>query len=442
MDYEESVAYLYRLGKFGSRPGLERVARLLARLGSPHQNLNIIHVAGTNGKGSTCCYIAEVLQAAGYRTGLYSSPHLQSVRERIRVNGDMIDRVTFAAMITDLREIVDEQVRLGEEHATYFEILTAAMYAHFARVGVDFVVQETGLGGRFDATNVVPAPLVAVITNIDLDHTEVLGETVAQIAREKAGILKEGSRAVASDSGPESLRVLTGISRNRGVPLAVLREDGTGDTPRFHLCDLHQDGAAFCYCGERWQLEGLNVLMEGKHQVENAALSVAALEQIHLHSGVEVTAEQVRRGLGRARWPGRLEKVMDSPRVLLDGAHNPNGARVLSETLAQLYRGRRIHAVIGMLSDRDPGAMLAQMAPVLNGTVVATRTPVLRGWDVDSLVEAARGQLSPGCEILGREVPAEAVDLCLDRARPEDVVVIWGSLYLVGAVRERWYQLD
>ncbi len=441
MNYRESVSYLYGLGKFGSRPGLGRITRLLKGLGEPHLDLNVIHVAGTNGKGSTCCYIGEVLGAAGYRAGLYSSPHLQSVRERIRVNGHLIDREAFAEIITEVKGVVDEQVQSGEEHATYFEILTAAMYGHFARVGVDFVVQETGLGGRFDATNVVPAPLVAVISNIDLDHTEVLGETVAEIAREKAGILKAGSRAVASISCPESLEVLDDVSRQRGVPLSVVREDGTG-RPRFHLRDVYQDGATFSYCGKQWRIDGLAISMAGRHQVENAALAVASLEELCLSAAAEVSSEHIRVGVGRAKWPGRLEKVMESPRVLLDGAHNPNGARVLASTLDQLYRGRRIHGVMGMLSDRDPDAMLKSMGPVLSGTVVVTRTPVLRSWDVDSLAEAARRNLSPRCEILGRGDVGEAVDLCLDRADPEDVVVIWGSLYLVGAAREKWHRLE
>ncbi len=443
MDYRESVSYMYSLGKFGSQPGLARVASLLSELGDPHLDLKVIHVAGTNGKGSTCCYIGEVLQEAGYRVGLYSSPHLQSIRERISINGDLIDRTSFAEIVSEVKGIVDWQVQSGEEHATYFEILTAAMYRYFARVGVDFVVQETGLGGRFDATNVVPPPLVTVISNIDLDHTEVLGETVAEIAREKAGIIKEGSRAVASESCPESLEVLVEVSHARGVALSVVREEPAGDhRPRYWVCDLHPDGATFSYRGASWSLDGLHLSMEGRHQVENASLAVAALEQLCLNAGVELSAEHVRVGLKRARWPGRLEKMMDAPRVLMDGAHNPNGARVLAETLRQLYRGRRIHAVIGLLSDRDPDAMLQGMRPVLNGTVVATHTPVLRGLEVDSLVAAAKRNLSSQCEILGREDVSEAVQLCLDRADPEDVVVIWGSLYLVGAARERWQQIE
>ena len=443
VDYRESVSYMYGLGKFGSKPGLARVASLLSELGDPHLDLEVIHVAGTNGKGSTCCYIGEVLQGAGYRVGLYSSPHLQSIRERISINGDLIGRASFAEIVSDVKDIVDRQVQSGEEHATYFEILTAAMYRYFARAGVDFVVQETGLGGRFDATNVVPPPVVTVISNIDLDHTEVLGETVAEIAREKAGIIKEGSRVVASVSCPESLEVLVEVSQARGVALSVVREEPAGDhKPRYRVCDLHQDGATFSYLGASWNLNGLHVSMEGRHQVENASLAVAALEQLCLNLGAEISPENVRVGLKRARWPGRLEKMMDAPRVLMDGAHNPNGARVLAEALRQLYRGRRIHAVIGFLSDRDPDAMLQGMRPVLNGTVVATRTPVLRGLEVDALVAAAGRNLSSQCEIMGREDVSEAVQLCLDRADPDDVVVIWGSLYLVGAARERWHPLE
>lgn len=439
MHYTEAVDYLYGLGRFGTRPGLHRMVRILDRMGNPHHGLRVIHTAGTNGKGSVCCFMAEILREAGYRVGLYTSPHLQSIRERIRINGELISRNQFSEAASRVRSIVEDEVAAGREHATYFEILTAVMFDRFARSDLDVVVLEVGLGGRFDATNVVPPPELAVITGIDLDHTEVLGDTIHSVAREKAGILKPGSRAVVSSQNPEAVGVFRDVCRQLRVPLTVLGDEASPmRIPRYSDVRIHPGGALFSYVGDDWEITDAEISMLGHHQVHNASLAVAALEQVQMQcNSIHIRVSELKRGLAAARWPGRLERVMDAPGVYLDGAHNEAGMRALASTLSCLFRGRRIHAVIGMLGGRDPKAMLSPLGSLLNGTVVLTSAASPRSMDVRVLAEAARSSLSADHVCIRTDVD-EAIDHCLQRAEPQDVVVIGGSLYLVGAARQRW----
>ncbi len=439
VQYTEAVDYLYGLGRFGTRPGLHRMIRILEALGNPHHGLRVIHTAGTNGKGSVCCFMAEILQAAGYRVGLYSSPHLQSIRERIRISGDLIHRRDFSETVSRVKSMVDDEVAAGREHATYFEILTAVMFDLFSRSDLDVAVLEVGLGGRFDATNVVGPPELSVITGIDLDHTEVLGDTIDGIAREKAGIIKRGSRAVVSSQNQEAVPVFVEICCQRRVPLTVLRdEESPGWVPRYLDARVQADGGLFSYVGNDWRIPDVEISMLGHHQIHNAALALAAAEQLQRQScSMHIGVSDVRRGLSAARWPGRLEKVLDAPRVYLDGAHNEAGMRVLASTLSRLFAHRRIHGVIGMLRGRHPDEMLTPLGNVLNGTAVVTSAASPRSLELDALQEAADRCLSADCVLVRSDVN-EAIDLCLDRAQPQDVVVIGGSLYLVGAARQRW----
>ncbi len=441
MDYQEAVDYLYGLGKFSSKPGLSRMKWLLKRLGEPHRDTPTIHVAGTNGKGSTSSYISCSFRQAGYRAVQYSSPHLQTIRERILLNGDLIGTEDFARTITRVREAVQWGLQRGYDHPTFFEIMTTGLFAYCSEADVDVLVLEVGLGGRFDATNVVGPPEVAVITNIGLEHTEVLGDTAAEIAFEKAGIIKTGTLAVVGCQDSEALGVIADVARQRNVPLVQLvgpdSESVFGDSSAaYRLLRLDAEGGALSYRGPRWELPEVEISMLGRHQLQNAAVAVAALEQA-AGGSFDISAEDVLNGMRQARWPGRVERVAEDPLVILDGAHNPTGASVLAETVQNLFAGRRVHSVVGMLDDKDYRSMLGPMQGVVDGTVVVTRAPTPRGLDACTLRQAAEKVLDAS-EVLRCNDPKRAVEMCLKHADEDDVVVIWGSLYLIGEVRGRW----
>ncbi len=447
MNYKQTVEYLYDLGKFGSKPGLERMQWLLDELGNPHHGLPVIHVGGTNGKGSTCCYISEVLVSAGYDVAQYSSPHLQTIRERILLNGEYVSKRDFAENISAVKEIVDRELNNGREHPTFFEILTAAMFLQCDRSGVDVLVGEVGLGGRFDATNVVEAPLVAVITNIGLEHTEVLGDNLADIAFEKGGIIKPGCRVVIGDKKKESVEVLTDLSEQRGVPLVqVMKCNTTHGFPDeaigYDIEKVDSGGGILSFYGHKWELSEVEVGMLGEHQLQNAACALAAVEQLELaENNFNLSEKTIREGIRAASWPGRVEKVDDNPITILDGAHNPGGAEVLAETIEKILPHRKVHAVVGVLEDKDYPTMLRCMRDVINGKVFATTAPTPRSLSADDLHSAAE-DVMPHSQIVSCEEAQDAVGKCLQAAKPGDVVVVWGSLYLVGEVRNRWYDLD
>lgn len=428
MDFPAALRWLEHLSRFGVRLGLERMAHLLAALGHPEERVPVVHVAGTNGKGSTAAMIAAVLQEAGYRVGLYTSPHLECYTERIRLNGRPIARERFAALVAEIEPAVAAAAAAGLDHPTEFEVGTAIMYRYFAEEGADVVVQEAGLGGRLDSTNLVRRPLAAVITPVDLDHTDRLGPAVTEIAREKAGILKPGRPAVLAPQLPAVRAVLGEAAARLGCPLTVVEED-----VRFQPRSLALEGGVMDYRGRSWDWAALRVGLAGRHQLVNAACALAALEVIAAE-GFRLPEEAVRRGLAGVRWPGRLEVVRRRPLLLLDGAHNPAGARALRSALEELLPGRRIILVSGMLADKDAAGALAEMAAPA-AEVVATRPDSPRALPPDELA-----LLVPGGGAGGRPVhvvpdPIEAVALALERAGPEGAVCVAGSLYLVGRVR-------
>ncbi len=428
MDFAAALGWLENLSRFGVRLGLERMAYLLEALGHPEEAVPVIHVAGTNGKGSTAAMIAAVLQEAGYRVGLYTSPHLECYTERIRLDGRPIPPERFAALVEEIQPIVAAGVASGLEHPTEFEVGTAIMYRYFAAVGADVIVQETGLGGRLDSTNLVRRPLVAVITPVDLDHTDRLGPTVADIAREKAGILKPGRPAVLAPQAPE-VRALLGEAASRlGCPLTIVGED-----VRYRTRSIALGGGVMDYHGRAWQYEALRVGLSGVHQLGNAACALAALEVVEAQ-GFHVPEEAVRRGLASVRWPGRLEVVRTAPLVILDGAHNPAGARSLRAALEEFLPGRRLVLVCGMLADKDAAGALAEMAAPA-AEVVATRPDSPRALPPAELARLVPGADTGACPVHVIADPLEAVALAMRRAGPRGAVCVAGSLYLVGLVR-------
>jgi dihydrofolate synthase/folylpolyglutamate synthase len=391
--------YLASLQPLAMRLGLERMERALSALGHPERSLRILHVAGTNGKGSTCAMAAQALREAGHRTGLYTSPHLVRFNERIAVDGTPVDDATLERLSSELRRACPwHDAAPDGERLTYFEFATLLALLHFAQVGVGAAVLEVGLGGRFDATNVV-RPLACAVSRIGLDHTEMLGDTLDAIAREKAGIFKPGvAAAIAHAQDPQAMAALLAEARRRGTPVSV---------------------AAAAYPG--------TVALAGPHQRGNAALAAAALGLLH-SAGVPVPEDAVARGIAHARWPGRLETVAG---VLLDGAHNPDGAAALAAALTALHPGRSVELVFGVLADKDHAGMLRALGPAARALhLVAPRSPRARPTATyRALAEASTGRVDEHASV------EEAIACARAAAGADALVCVAGSLYLVGEAR-------
>lgn len=453
MTYPEALEYTASLLKFGVRLGLERFRELLRRAGDPQTAFRAVHVAGTNGKGSTTAFIASALREAGYRTGHYLSPHLFDFRERIQIDGTLIPPEAYARQVERLRPLAEELAR-DERYGptTEFELITAAAFGHFAEEGVEVAVLEVGLGGRLDATNVIPPPLAAVITSIGLDHQEVLGHSLRQIALEKAGILKPGVPVVTGVTQEEALGAIREVARERGCPLH--RVDGPL-RKRLPPVSVHQvepaalhraDGYAYYASDARglsvWLPErpliGLQLALRGTFQHANAAVAAATLHLLRSR-GLEVPDGALRRGLEQARLPGRFQvlHLQDPPRTLvLDVAHNQDGARALAEALEQAFSGRKALFVVGLKSNHDPAEFLPPLREHVERLWVSQ--PRTSPRPVEELLEAARRLQLPAEP--APSIP-EALERALEHAAPDQPVVLTGSLLTVGELPEPYRSL-
>lgn len=455
-EYEEAVAYLdsllnLRTGNTSTQDRavhLSRERMLLRYWGDPHLAYPTAHITGTSGKGSTATILASILTAAGYRTGLHTSPYLQSYTEKIRIGDAYLAIPAFAALVAELRERVAALVADGTHGPpTYFEATVALAFTAFQRAAVDFGVIEVGVGGRHDATNVI-MPRVSVITNVGYDHIATLGPTLHDIAFAKAGIVKPGVPAVTAVTVPEAYEVVRFECEAFGAPLTtVIVGDGISPAPpaatmRATVQALGMDGATFSLVHGDWRLDDVHVRLLGAHQVTNAATAVAAARELNAE-GFAITDEAIRAGVDRAFLPGRLELLQrgpGQPTMIVDGAHNPDKARALVAALHTLFPGRQVTFVLGMVADKDSRAMLDILLP-LTDQVVTTQVPVYHRATAaaEGLAEAARAHGVSATAIPDVE---EAVRTALTLAGPEGIVCATGSLYLVGAVRRQWIRDD
>ncbi len=422
--YQETIDYLYGLQKHGIKFGLNNTVRLMGLMGSPHRRFRSVHVAGTNGKGSTAAFIASMLRAAGFRIGLYTSPHLVSFTERIRVNETPISESRVVEITARVRAAYEQAASSApaEGHSpTFFEVTTAVAFVYFAEEQVDLAVVEVGMGGRLDATNVV-TPLASVITNIDIEHTEFLGNTLPLIAAEKAGIIKQGVPVVTGVSQPEALDVLLEKARAMRAPVHRL---GVDFRPEAMAPGVPEQ--RFRYSGPASSYDGLKISLPGRYQVDNACMALAAIECIT--AAVRVPEEAVRKGLEQARWEGRLERVAQRPDIYLDGAHNPAAARMLSAALKDLRKAYgRLVLVIGILGDKDFRGVISELVPLAD-SVIATKPAYSRALEPAALARDVRA--------FCRDVTvAENLDRAIAEAKrqagPGDLILITGSLYVVG----------
>ena len=422
MSYPTTIEYLYGLQKFGMKFGLDNIRKLMSVFHNPQDSFRSVHVAGTNGKGSTSAMIESILRTAGIRTGLFSSPHLISFTERIRIDGEEITEKDVVALAGEVRAAAE---KIEDFSPTFFEVVTAMAFLHFRKAGVEWAVIETGLGGRLDATNVI-IPEAVVITRIGLDHCEFLGKTLVEIASEKSGIIKDGVPVVSAAQEAPVMKVIEKKAKERGAPLFTYGESFASELMSETFAET-----SFRYSGERHKRD-FAVPLAGRHQMINASMAVKTAEILmEKYSGMKC---DIRKGLSAVRWPGRLEMVNDDPPVLIDGAHNPQAALALSVYLEKvaLSRYKRIVLVVGAMGDKDIEGILDPLLP-LASEMVFTAPAYGRSAPPERLAELAAAKGYPS---LVAPSVADAVKKAEEIFLPGDLVVITGSFYTIGEVQE------
>ena len=413
MTEQEAIAYIENYTWSATRLGLDRTRALLHALGDPQKRLKFVHVAGSNGKGSTCAMLESVLREAGYRTGLYTSPYIEDFCERMRVGGENIPGETLARLTGRVRVIADAM----DDHPSQFELVTAIAMEYFLEAGCEIVVLEVGMGGALDSTNAIDAPEVAVITNLALEHTEYLGSTLAEIAETKAGIIKSGCSAVAYPNAPEVTDVIEAVCRENGVPLRW------ADFEAIVPVSDGLDGQVLNYVNQR----SLKIPLLGAHQLKNAAMALETVEALR-ERGWTIPDDAVRQGLAQTKWPARFEVLHRAPLFLLDGGHNPQCAGALADCVERYLPGQKPVFLMGVLADKDYDAMLRTVLPL--GREFVCLTPenprALSGEALADAIRALGGKAEAAMSI------PEGIRLALQAGGP---VVAFGSLYLAGAIR-------
>ncbi|XOQ48823.1 MAG: Folylpolyglutamate synthase [Eubacteriales bacterium] len=419
MTYTEALEKISSLERFGSKPGLERIQKLLQMMGNPQDSLKYVHVAGTNGKGSTCALIASVLKKARYKTGLFISPYVTDFCERMQINGEKISHEELAEMVEKVFPLVEKMNQSGEI-ITEFELVTALAFAWFAQKKCDIVVLEVGLGGRLDSTNVIQTPLVSVITSVSLDHTKVLGDTLAQIAYEKSGIIKDGGVTVCyPEQKPEVLEILQKAADERNNRFVL------ADTKSVVPLSMNLNGTGLLY-GELL----VHLPFLGEHQIKNAVTALAALEVLK-EKGFHISEHSFESGFSSASFPARMEVLSMNPTVILDGAHNPDGIAALAATVRKYLPDKKITAIVGMLADKDVKASVENLAGLFSNVItLAPKSP--RAMSAEDLAEHFR---LVGTPVESMENSGEALKKALSVVGKEGALLICGSLYLAGELR-------
>lgn len=423
MNATEAIAYIHSVCWKGSVMGLERTQTLLKHMGNPEKKLKFVHIAGTNGKGSTAAMMASILQKAGYRTGLYTSPYIYRFNERMQVNGQEISDEDLAAVTEFVKPLAESM----QDHPTEFELVCCIAFEYFARQNCDIVVLEVGMGGAMDSTNVIDTPEVAVITNIGLDHTEVLGDTVEKIAETKAGIFKENGRAVIYRSSPSVEHVLETICQQRNVQL----KKADFDSLRLHSHGL--EGQVFD-CGER---KNLQLPLLGDHQLHNASVVLSIVDTL-IEEGWKISEDHIREGLRDTRWPGRFDIVRRDPLFIIDGGHNPQCLEALVKNIQDYLAGRRIIALTGVLADKDYAQMYRPVMPLVSQFICIT-PPNPRKLEAQLLAEYLQ---QAGAEAAAYDSIEQGVRKAIELAGQDGVVMCFGSLYTIGCVRDALTKLE
>lgn len=419
MTYEQAIEYIHGLYWRGSKLGLTRTVELCRLLGDPQKKLKFIHVAGTNGKGSTCAMLSKILCEAGYRTGLFVSPFVDRFNERIQLNNTPIPDDDLAALVNEIAPVVDSM----ENPATEFEVIAAAAFLYYARQACDYVVLEVGLGGELDATNVIDTPLLAIITAIDFDHMHILGNSIEEIASAKAGIVKDGGTVLFYGQHEDALPVIKAVCEKHGADLHVvdrssLKEGGY---------DLH--GQTFDYLGYK----DLRLGLLGKYQMNNAATVIDAVGLLR-EKGVEISDEALRKGLKETVWPARFELLRENPPFFVDGGHNPHGVRGTAETYKRLFPERKAKIIMGMMRDKDVSSSVELLLPIASEfyTVTPNNSRAMPSEELAELIRAYGATATPFSSV------SDAIETA---ARGDEPSLAVGSLYMAGEVHEAFRTL-
>jgi len=424
MTYDKAMEYINSLARFGSKPGLERIKALTERLGNPQDHLKFVHIAGTNGKGSTSAFIDSILSCAGYSTGLYTSPYLERFNERIRLNSSEITNEELCEYVERIKEVIDGMTREGLEHPTSFEAITAMAFLYYYEKKCDVVVLEVGLGGRLDATNVISDSLVSVITKISLDHTEILGNTVSEIAYEKAGIIKQNGIVVTYPQEDAALRTIESVCRERNASIYYAAPE------EFENVELKP--GMLCMNHPRYGIIKTSIV--GIHQVYNAAVALKTVEALK-SIGFEINDGDIVEGFRTASWPGRFELLGRNPDFYIDGGHNPDGIRSFVETFKAIYPDRKAMVIFGVMKDKDYETMLKELAPITKHFIAITPdTP--RALDAKSAAKI----MSKYCKnVEFSDTIEEAVEKTLSEAKDDDIIAALGSLSYIGNIRAHFH---
>lgn len=416
---------------------LERTRLLMAYLGDPQDTFDMIHIGGTSGKGSIAMICESILLAMGLPVGTHTSPYLETPLEKVRINGRIMHPQQVVALtdavLSAVEQVRIDQERLGAPH--YAEAWLGLTMTHFSDQRCRIGVIEVGMGGRYDCTNII-TPQVSIISTVHYDHTRVLGETLEEIAFHKSGIIKPGVPAVAGDMPADALKVIEAEAAQQGSRLVRLGQD-----VRFHPIDVHQRGGRFSYQGLGQSLADLEIGLLGAHQFANAAVALATLELYADQRGITLTEEAIRQGLERVRFAGRLEVMQHQPMVVLDGAHNEEKMSALIAALPEVFRYKRLILVLGMLETKNAGSILSRLSALAD--IIVTTAPLVKGKPAIPADELARMALQAGAHpVHSGEDPFEALDQALSLAGPDDLVIVTGSLYLIGQMRSHWYSME
>lgn len=418
MNYKEARVYLDEVSKYGSVLGLESMRELLRRLGDPQNELKFIHISGTNGKGSVLAYLSTILSGAGYRTGRYISPTLFSYRERIQVDGEYIEKESLACHVTAIAAAAEDMQKAGLPSPTVFEIETALAFLYFKEKRCDIVTMEVGCGGLLDATNVITTTLMEVIASISMDHTDLLGDTLAKIAAQKAGIIKPDTMVVSAQQKSEAAQVIEDTCKEQHCTLQMVDES--------KISNVHYgaEGQTFSY--KTW--ENVAISLAGSYQIKNAALAIEGVEALR-KLGYALSDQQVREGLLHTAWRGRFTTLRRDPTVIIDGAHNPAAALELKESLERYFPGKTLYFVMGMFKDKDYAQVIDLTAPLARHIITVETPGNPRAMPARELAEAV-GKVNPSVE--WADSVAHGVEKALAMAGKEDAVIVFGSLSFLG----------
>lgn len=420
MDYQQSRAYVKDADKYaGGALDLTNIKELMNRLGNPQDQLKYVHVAGTNGKGSVIAYLYTTLSEAGYRVGRYISPSVYSYREKMEVAGRAVSREQFAGYVTRVAAVIEEMIAEGLAHPTPFEIETAVAFLFFAEENCDLVVLEVGMGGNLDATNIIKNTILAVLVPISMDHQSFLGNTLAEIAEKKAGIIKPGCSVATVGQKPEALKVIQEVCREKGADLTVT------DLEAAKAVKEDFAGQILEYKGETYELS-----LAGSYQTENAALAIEALNILD-KKGYPTTIEQRKKGLKDTKWNGRLTIIHRKPLFIVDGAHNPAAADMLEDSVRKYFKGRRMFFIMGVFRDKDYQYIIRKLCPYAEQIVTVETPDNPRALPAEELAEAIR-LCNPNVQ--AAESIRDAVDRVFAMAGREDVILSFGSLSFIGDI--------